>query len=140
MDPSTLAPAAIVQVIAVWLIQKLKTSKAFPWLSQYTPIANRIIAVVIAMVSAAGITWHYNATLGQLTVMGLTEQAIWTALAGLVTNELTYALVQIKQQALSTGRTVGAPPIAEPPAVPQEAKPPVAQRVMSAPVSANLPK
>lgn len=123
MDPSTLAPAAIVQVIAVWVIQWLKGSKAFPFLSQYTPVLNRALAFIIAMVSAAGITWHYNATLGQVTIMGLTEQAIWTALAGLVTNEVTYMMVQIKQQSLSTGRAVGAPPIAEPPVVPQAAKP-----------------
>jgi hypothetical protein len=123
MDPSTLAPAAIVQTIAVFLIQWAKRSKAFPWINQYTPILNRVIAVAIALVSAAGITWHYNATLGQLTVMGLTEQAIWTALAGVVTNELVYMGVQIKQQAVSTGRTVGAPPIAEPPAVAQASKP-----------------
>jgi hypothetical protein len=124
MDPATLAPAAIVQAIAVWLIQWMKGSKLFPFMSQFTPIINRIVAFVVALASAASITWHYNAVSGTLTVMGLTEQAVWTALAGLVTNELVYMGVQVKQQALSTGRAVGAPPIAEPPAVPQVAKPP----------------
>ena len=123
MDPSTLAPAVIVQTIAVWLLQWAKGSKAFPFLSQYTPMLNRILAFIIAIASAVGITWHYNATLGTLTVMGLSEQAIWTALASIVTNELVYMGVQIKQQTISVGRAVGAPPVAEPPAVPQAAKP-----------------
>jgi len=96
MDPSTLAPAAIVQAIAVWVLQWLKKSNWFPWLNQNSATANRVVAFAIALLSAAGITWHYNVTLGTLTVMGLTEQAIWTALAGFVTNELVYMGVQIK--------------------------------------------
>ena len=127
MDPSTLAPAAIVQVIAVWVIQKLKSAQWFPWLTQNSALASRIVAYLIAIATAAGITWQWNAAQGVLTISGLMwatiSQGLWTAAAGLVTNELTYAFLQIKQQTASTGKEVGAPPIPEPPPLPVPDKP-----------------
>ena len=127
MDPSTLAPVAIVQVIAVWLIQKLKTANWFPWLTQNSAMASRVVAYAIALLTAAGITWQWNAAQGQLIITGLMwqtiVQGIWTALAGLVTNEMTYALLQIKQQTVSTGQAIGAAPIPKPPPIPVPDKP-----------------
>jgi len=121
MDPSTLAPAAIVQAIAVWLIQKLKQSKAFPWLTQNSAIANRVVAFAVAFLSAAGITYHWMGTTGTLIINGLNwdtiEQALWTAGAGIVTNEVTYMLLQIKAQTTSTGEAVGAAPLPTPPPI-----------------------
>ena len=126
MDPSTLAPVAIVQVIAVWLIQKLKTANWFPWLTQNSAMASRVVAYAIALLTAAGITWQWNAAQGQLIITGLmwqtVVQGIWTALAGLVTNEMTYALLQIKQQTVSTGQAIGATPIPPPIPVPDKPK------------------
>ena len=123
MDPSTLAPAAIIQAIVVWLIQWLKGASWFKPLAPHTATLNRVVAFAVALAQAAGVTWHWNQVAGQLVISGLMwatiEQGIWTALAALVTNELVYMGVQIKQQALSTARVVGAPPIAEPPPVPQ---------------------
>jgi len=102
MDPATLAPAAIIQTIVVYLIQWLKKSNWFPWLNANSATANRVVAFVVAFLHSAGITWHYSASVGALTINGLIwpmlEQGIWTALAALVTNELVYMAVQIKQQ------------------------------------------
>ena len=127
MDPSTLAPAAIVQVIFVWLIQKLKEAKWFPLLTQNSATASRIVAFLSALIQAAGITWQWNAAQGDLSIHGLMWQTIvqglWTALAAVITNEITYMLVQIKQQTVSTGRAVAAPPVPEPPPVPVPDKP-----------------
>ena len=127
MDPSTLAPVAIVQVIVVWLIQKLKQAKWFPWLTQNSATASRLVAYGIAIVSAAGITWQWNAAQGQLIINGLMwmtiVQGLWTAAAGLVTNEMAYMLLQIKQQTVSTGQSVGAAPIPTPPPIPVPDKP-----------------
>ena len=127
MDPSTLAPAAIIQAIAVWLIQKLKQSKAFPWLTQNSAIANRIVAFGIAFIAAAGITYRWNAAQGVLTINGLMwstiEQGLWTAGAALVTNEITYLLIQLKAQATSTGEAVGAAAQPTPPPLPIPDKP-----------------
>jgi len=127
MDPSTLGPVAIVQVVAVWVIQKLKQANWFPLLTQNSALANRIVAYAIALLAAAGITWQWNGAQGQLIINGLMWQTViqglWTAAAGLITNEMTYALLQIKEQTSSTGKAVGAPPIAEPPPIPVPDKP-----------------
>lgn len=130
MDASTLAPAAIVQAVAVWLIQKLKQAKWFPWLTQNSALANRLVAFLIAFVSAAGITYQWHAAQGQLVISGLMistiVQGLWTAAAGLVTNELVYLMMQIKAQATSTGQTVGASAVPVPPPIPIPDKPAVA--------------
>jgi hypothetical protein len=127
MDPATLAPVAIVQVIAVWLIQKVKAARWFPWLTENSATANRIVAYAIALLSTAGITWQWQAAQGELIIKGLMWstiiQGIWTGAAGIVTNELTYLFLQIKQQTTSTGRTVGAAPVPEPPPVAMPDKP-----------------
>jgi hypothetical protein len=150
MDPSTLAPAAIAQALAVFIIQKLKQAKWFPWLTQNSALANRIVAYAIAIVSAAGITWQWHADQGQFVIGGLMWstilQGLVTAGTGIVTNEVTYMLMQIKSQTTSTGKTVGAPAVAEPPLLPipdkpavepsgttEAAKAPVAQAVPAAP-------
>jgi formate/nitrite transporter FocA (FNT family) len=130
MDPSTLGPAAIVQAAAVFLIQKLKQSKKFPWLTQNSALANRAVAFAIAFLAAAGITYQWDAAQGQLIINGLmfstVVQGLWTAAAGIITNELVYMVVQIKAQATSTGETIGAPPIPTPPPIAIPDKPPVA--------------
>jgi hypothetical protein len=127
MDPATLAPVAIIQVIAVWLLQKLKVANWFPWLSENSATANRIVAYAIALISTAGLTWQWNAAQGQLVINGLVwmtiVQGLWTGAAGIVTNELTYLFLQIKQQTVSSGRVLGAPPVPEPPPVAMRDKP-----------------
>jgi len=127
MDPATLGPVAIVQVIAVWVIQKLKSANWFPWLTQNSAVTSRIVAYAIAVLTAAGITWQWNVAQGQLIINGLVWQTVvqgmWTALAGLVTNEMAYALLQIKQQTTSTNKAVGAAPIPSPPPVAMPDKP-----------------
>lgn len=104
MDPATLAPAAIIQVVAVWLIQRLKCSPRFRWLSPNTPIANRIVAFLVAFLSATGITYQW-ASNGDLVIHGLMMsviiQHVWTWLSGVVTNELAYMLVQIHSSVAS---------------------------------------
>lgn len=112
MDSSTIAPAVIVQAIAVWVIQKLKDSPRFTWLSKYSKTANRVTAVAVATLSAAGITWQWNAAQGDFVIHGLVwatiQQGIWTYAAALVSNELVYMAVQTKNQAAATGQRVGA--------------------------------
>jgi hypothetical protein len=113
MDTSTIAPAVIVQAIAVWLIQWAKNSPKVSWLSKYSKTASRVVAVIIATVSAAGITWQWNAAQGDFVIHGLVwttvQQGLWTYAAALVTNELVYMGVQTKNQAVATGKAVGAP-------------------------------
>jgi hypothetical protein len=129
MDPSTLAPAAIVQVVLVWIIQKLKKAKWFPWLTQNSGLVTRVVAYASALASTVGITWSWMAAQRNLVVHVPTwetiVQALWTAAVAVITNEVTYMLLQIKQQTASTGKVVGAPPIPTPPAVAVPDKPKV---------------
>jgi hypothetical protein len=50
-------------------------------------------------------------------------QALWTAAAAVIANEVTYMLVQIKQQTTSSGQALGAGPIPTPPPIPVPDKP-----------------
>ena len=112
MDSSTLAPAAMIQVVAVYAIQKLKSAGWFPWLGAHTALANRTVAVFIAAVTASGITWQWNAANGDLSVHGLVwptvAQGLWTWLAGIATNEMAYMVLQIKTQ--TAAAHIQAPP------------------------------
>jgi hypothetical protein len=129
MDPVTLAPAAIVQVIAVWVIQKLKAAKWFPLLTQNSGTINRIVAYVTALATTAGITWNWMVNERNLVIHVPTWdtiiQALWTAAAAVIANEVTYMLVQIKQQTTSSGQALGAAPIPTPPPIPVPDKPKV---------------
>jgi hypothetical protein len=129
MDPATLAPAAIVQVIAVWVIQKLKAAKWFPLLTQNSATVNRIVAYVTALATTAGITWNWMVNERNLVIHVPTwdtiVQALWTAAAAVIANEVTYMLVQIKQQTTSSGQALGAAPIPTPPPIPVPDKPKV---------------
>lgn len=127
MDPTTLAPAAILQVIAVWVIQKLKEAKWFPLLTQNSATVNRIVAYLTALATTAGITWDWMATQRNLVIHVPTwetiVQALWTAAAAVIANEVTYMLVQIKAQTTSTGQAVNAAPVPTPPPIPVPDKP-----------------
>lgn len=129
MDPVTLAPAAIVQAIAVWAIQKLKQARWFPLLTQNSATVNRVVAYLTAFATAAGITWTWMVDQRNLIIhvptVDTIVQALWTAAAGIITNEVMYMLVQIKQQTTSTGQAVAAAPIPTPPPIPVPDKPPV---------------
>jgi hypothetical protein len=115
MDSSTIGPAVIVQAIAVMLIQWAKKSPKVAWLNQYSKTASRVIAFAVATISAAGITWQWNAAQGDFVIHGLVwatvQQGIWTYAAALVSNELIYMGIQTKNQAAATGQRIGAPAV-----------------------------
>lgn len=129
MDGSTLAPAAIAQVIVVWLIQKLKQAQWFPWLTQNSAKASRLVAYLVGLGTTVGITMQWMAAQRDLVIHVPTWQtliqAAYTLATAAITNEITYMLVQIKNQTMSTGKEVGAPPIPDPPPLPVPDKPPV---------------
>ena len=91
--------------IAVWVIQRLKASKWAPWLSDITDNANRIVAVVIASLSAAGIivTYEWSGATGQfsLDITGLTAtnvmEFLWKVVQSIVLQEGFYRVVKASQ-------------------------------------------
>lgn len=82
--------------IVVWLLQHLKQSGWAPWITQSTDNLNRIVAVVLATATTAGIAiasaWD-GGTL-TLTISGLTVSNIltfvWKIANGVVMQEIIY--------------------------------------------------
>lgn len=59
-------------VISTYLIEWLKTTKYFPFLSKETEKLNRYAGVIIAALSSVGILVTFDHTAGILTISGLT--------------------------------------------------------------------
>jgi prenyltransferase beta subunit len=73
---------------AVYLIQWLKGANWFPWLSEHTELANRVVASVLAVMSALGIQWTVEGNMntgGTLTVTLPAISAIINAAIHIVT-------------------------------------------------------
>lgn len=71
MNGSELDNVAIA-LIASWLIQlgKMSKSQAMTWLSKERPRIIRTVGALVAALSAAGLTWSFDA--GELHIGGLT--------------------------------------------------------------------
>lgn len=71
----------MVSAIGVFIVQKLKAAKWFPWAQQIgTAGANRVIAAIIALFGATGVTYVWNAQAHSLLLSGLSLVGIGTAL------------------------------------------------------------
>jgi hypothetical protein len=55
----------VIATVCVWLIEKIKNSP-IPWINQGAGWINRIFAIVVAAIAAAGITWQFDAGAGTL--------------------------------------------------------------------------
>jgi hypothetical protein len=66
----------VVAMLAAWGIQaaKLSKAKALEWITSNRPDLLRLLAAVVAALSAAGITWAYTGGDGQLVITGLTVE------------------------------------------------------------------
>lgn len=104
MDANPISQVTLAS-IAVWIIEKAKSSSRLPWLGQGTDNLNRFIAVLIALTTAAGITWSFYPDTGTLTVEGLTLQnmlrLLWLAVQQLACQEVIYRTA-VKKRPSST--------------------------------------
>lgn len=62
--------------ITVWLIQKLKESKKFPVIDEYTDTLNKGLSMTLAAVGTAGIHFQMDWEQGTLLVSGLTAAVV----------------------------------------------------------------
>ena len=62
--------------VVVVILQHLKSASWFPWLTQETEKAKRIVAAFAAALTAIGIHYNYDATTGTLMFTGITVAAI----------------------------------------------------------------
>lgn len=79
-----------VNVVAAWVIQKMKASQLpiFAWISDKTPTTTRLLSVLVAALSAAGMTvsWTYADTGYALGISGITATSVATFLWSVLKN------------------------------------------------------
>lgn len=65
-------------IISVWLIQKLKLSPSFSWISETTPWISRLLSGFAATLTTAGmsVSWQMVGGSGTLTISGITYASV----------------------------------------------------------------
>lgn len=101
-----------VSAVAVYLLEKAKKAKWFPLVQAGSPAVNRVVAVLVALATAAGI--HFSFDAGTLTVSGLTGENFihlaGEAIRAFVFQEGIYQTVILKpQQVVDQVKTPGPP-------------------------------
>jgi hypothetical protein len=82
MPVSTELPALIsTSALSVAIIQWFKNSDLpiFKAFNQQSSGLNRTISWIAALIAGVGIHYHYDSSLGALTITGLTGPALWSA-------------------------------------------------------------
>lgn len=96
MHDLTTAPIAL-SFVSVWVLEKLKGIKSLPFITEHSTGLNRLIGVLMASLSAAGIEWQWNDD-GSLLITGLTMLGIGhfaaSAITQLVFQESAYFTYQ----------------------------------------------
>ena len=84
---SQITLSAVVVVVMQWL----KNSSYMPWLNQQSDKANRVVAALLAFVTAIGIHYTYDAGVVTITFTVMTVlHGLWHWLQSLVFQELVY--------------------------------------------------
>jgi hypothetical protein len=58
--------------VSVFIIQRMKSWSALPWITHWTPMVNRAVAIVSAFLTAVGIHIAYSSVDHTLVISGLT--------------------------------------------------------------------
>lgn len=85
MDPVAFPAQFTAGVVIVYFIQLLKKVPFLPFIHDKTDTLNRVLGALLGLVATLGITWDYNASMGDLVIHGLTYGALGTALWNYVT-------------------------------------------------------
>ena len=80
MTPNELTGSAITAYLVAEILEMLKRSTWFPWITHQTAVLNRVAGIVIAGVSALGVHVVFSADAGTLTITGLTASGILATL------------------------------------------------------------
>lgn len=80
--------------VVVVIIQWLKNSPWFPWLNAQSEKAKHVAAVLGALLTAVGVHYTYDASIGTLTITGLTLAGVghgaWHVLQSYAFQETLY--------------------------------------------------
>jgi hypothetical protein len=67
----SLGPTVVFGILCAYVIEVLKQSKLFPWLTAESRTLNRWLGIVIALGVSLGISAHYDGSQGSLLIGGL---------------------------------------------------------------------
>jgi hypothetical protein len=81
--------------VIVWVMQKLKNSNRFPWLSQYTWLANRTVSIIVSGAMALGIHADFDPVKGVLAISGLTYISLMHGLGDWLRSAVIQQLIYI---------------------------------------------
>ena len=83
-----------VSAVVVWIIEKLKGASWFPVFTPQSSERVKQVIGAIAALTAVGITYTYNPTLGILTISGLTISSVgqfaWAWTQNFVSQQILY--------------------------------------------------
>lgn len=84
----------LISAITPWIMERLKFSKYFPFMQPFAPVLNRLTPLVVAAITAAGVTVGFDQAGGVLTVSGLVPSDVIRGLilwgAGALTQQVSY--------------------------------------------------
>lgn len=84
----------LISAITPWIMEHLKYSKWFPFMSPFAPVANRVTPLVVAAITAAGVTVGFDHATGVLTISGLVASDVLRGLllwgVGMITQQASY--------------------------------------------------
>ena len=98
MDSSPVITHGTTAFVVIFVIQKLKKAKWFPWLKENQAWVSRAVSVGVAIVTGLGISYAWNSTAGTLAINGLQWAVIgpkiWTCLGQFASQEAGYQGLQ----------------------------------------------
>lgn len=96
--------------IIVTVINWLKASRYFPWITKEKTTLLRLLSVLGAAATSVGITWAWNPAAHSMTITGLTLTAVlmllWTVVKSFAMNEVVFQATKKN----GTNGAVPAPP------------------------------
>jgi len=94
---SALTGQLVLAAVSSWAIQKIKSSKWFPWITMESQKLNRWVGGLVAFAASAGIVVSFDTTGGVLTISGLTLVALrhfaWRFGSQWVLQQVSYRLL-----------------------------------------------
>ena len=94
MEPNLAVSVFTSSALSVYLIQKLKDSKYFPWLTAETAKLNRVASALLAALGAVGLQYQWTSSTHTLVITNLTLSVIglgiWHWLQHFTLQEVVY--------------------------------------------------
>lgn len=65
-----------IAILTPYILETLKNARWFPWVNDFQLWRVRLLSMVTALATSVGISFSYDASIGQLVVTGLTFGAV----------------------------------------------------------------